>query len=370
MGLKKRINSRRQVKQAQELIRHARHLRNMREDVMADSELRHLETAETAVATALRTKADTGALAQACEGLDTVVGALQPAKWRSTLRENIEVLVVAISVAMAFRAYLLQPFKIPTGSMQPTLYGIHAEACEAPGIMDRYPQKLLKFVLTGAWYSARYAQVEGYCTGYEDSATDPSVRYLFIGNVRHRVPKDADIRGEVQVRPGMHVRKGDLLWSGYVTRGDHLFVNKVVWNFRKPRRGEIMVFGTTGIPTLPDGTHYIKRMVGLPNESISIRPPFACANGVPISKPDEIARIAARRPGYEAGYRLIHPRESGYLHQPGDVFALGDNEYFALGDNTANSRDSRYWGKVPGANLVGPAAVVYWPFSRRWGIAH
>jgi signal peptidase I len=39
-----------------------------------------------------------------------------------------------------------------------------------------------------------------------------------------------------------------------------------------------------------------------------------------------------------------------------------------MGDNTRNSRDGRYWGAVPQANLVGPAFMVYWPVSRRWGL--
>ncbi len=360
---------RQRVKQAQELLRHARHLRNMREDLMTDAEGKALSEAEAAVAAALRTKDRGDALDEACTALDATIGKLQPAKWRSSVRENVEVFVVAVSVAMAFRAYFIQPFKIPTGSMQPTLYGIHATTSAAPTFLDHYPQKLLKFVVTGTWYSERRAEVSGFCTGYEDSGTDPSVRYLFIGNARHRVPKDADSRGEVLIRPGMHADKGDLLWAGYVTRGDHLFVNKMAWNFRKPRRGEIMVFTTTGIETLPPGTHYIKRMVGLPNEAISVRPPFVCADGRPVTEPWQIARIAEQRPGYAAGYCHVDPRQPGYLHDSADVYQLGPNEYFAMGDNTTNSRDSRYWGKVPGVNLVGPAAIVYWPFSKRWGWA-
>jgi signal peptidase I len=43
---------------------------------------------------------------------------------------------------------------------------------------------------------------------------------------------------------------------------------------------------------------------------------------------------------------------------------LGEREYYALGDNTGNSRDSRYWGPVPEEKLLGPAAIVYWPFTR------
>ena len=56
-------------------------------------------------------------------------------------REWLDTLVVAISVAMAFRAYFYEPFNIPTGSMQPTLYGNHYEPCDNPGVMQKTPLK-------------------------------------------------------------------------------------------------------------------------------------------------------------------------------------------------------------------------------------
>jgi signal peptidase I len=85
-----------------------------------------------------------------------------------------------------------------------------------------------------------------------------------------------------------------------------------------------------------------------------------------------MARIADQAPGYEAGYQLVDPRTAGsdpcYLASPNQKVLLGPGEYLALGDNTTNSRDSRYWGPVRQRNLVGPACLVYWPFSKRWGL--
>ena len=53
---------------------------------------------------------------------------------------------------------------------------------------------------------------------------------------------------------------------------------------------------------------------------------------------------------------------------PAQTFDLGPGEYLALGDNSDNSLDSRYWGAVPAENLLGPATFVHWPFtSPRWG---
>ena len=57
------------------------------------------------------------------------------------------------------------------------------------------------------------------------------------------------------------------------------------------------------------------------------------------------------------------------LSEEGQEVLVPDDSYFMMGDNTTNSLDSRYWGFVPRRNIVGTAGVVFWPFSRRWGIA-
>jgi signal peptidase I len=64
-----------------------------------------------------------------------------------------------------------------------------------------------------------------------------------------------------------------------------------------------------------------------------------------------------RTDGYEVRY------EKDY-----EEYKLGKNQYFMLGDNSAHSLDSRYWGPVPRKNLMGTAMVVFWPFSHRWGL--
>ena len=166
------------------------------------------------------------------------------------------------------------------------------------------------------------------------------------------------------------VNKGDVLWAGVKIAGDHVFVDKTKWNLRAPQRGEVMVFNTKNIATLPPGTHYIKRMVGLPSESVSIDPPRLLINGQVPTGSAAIKSLMAREGDYK-GYKLVDFRQGEYdkalLKTSRDSIALNDDQYFALGDNTGNSRDGRYWGSVPSENLVGPAVVVYWPFSDRWG---
>ncbi len=382
---------RRAKKAAHELLRHTHHVRNMREDILGAAQLESLAAAEKAVHESLKTK-NHRQIASSTESLLEILNRVAPAAKGGGLRENFEILVVAIAVAMGLRAYFIQPFKIPTGSMQPTLYGIHSVEQESPTLMNRFPLKLLKFAATGEMYVERRAKADGIlvkgkpergsiwdrvlplklvkllATGEWFDPYDPSVEFFMVAGKWHKIPKDAldsrrGGRHELKFPVGGSVKKGDLLWSGVITRGDHVFVNKIVWNFRKPRRGEIMVFNTRDIPTLPQGTHYIKRMCGLPNERVSIRPPHLVIDGHEVNEPEPIGRIARQDPGY-AGYVL-----EGQLNSPDLEWPLEDGQYFAMGDNTRNSRDSRYWGPVPEVNLVGPAAIVYWPFSKRWGLA-
>jgi signal peptidase I len=291
------------------------------------------------------------------------------------LRENFEILVVALVVAMGLRAYFLQPFKIPTGSMQPTLYGITSKQKDSPDLTDRFPINFLKFAVTGQNYSEHYAKSSGTLRLSKTKSKDPSVLLFDINGKLHKIPRDAVIyfardQCEIINKPGTCdflktgdlVKKGDLLWSGIVTRGDHIFVNKIIWNLRKPKRGEIMVFKTSGIATLQQGTHYIKRMCGLPTDQVSIQPPNLVINGEIITGIKTIDRVASD-PNYD-GYQLAGKLNSSDLEWP-----LTDTQYFAMGDNTGNSKDSRYWGPVPEKNLVGPAVIIYWPFSKRWGLA-
>ncbi len=356
-------------KEAKGLIHHALHVVNMRGDLLGEPVVARIKAATIAVSEAVKA-GDMAMLQERMAALTTGLGnatAKHPLRG-GAFRENLEVAVVAVAVAMGLRAYFIQPFKIPTGSMQPTLYGITSEEAASPSLLDRFPLKLVKFVVIGDWYSVRRAAADGRIGEALMSPTDPSVVLFQIGGKRHKIPKDAVIDDNGRRNPHFHsareVRKGDVLWAGVRHSGDHLFVNKVIWNFRKPRRDEVMVFKTDGISGLVQGTHYIKRMCGLPGETISINPPNLVIDNRPVTGLRGIDRVAAARDGY-SGYQW-----AGHLDSENTAWPqpLGGDEYFALGDNTLNSADSRFWGAVPARNLVGPAVLVYWPLSSRWGL--
>ena len=236
----------------------------------------------------------------------------------SYAKEWLDTLVVAISVAMAFRAYFYEPFNIPTGSMQPTLWGYHTFQDAPKSTWDVWPLSWAKWLWTGEKYVECKAPASGMARarprgdGFANVAVGTSSKSF-------KLPTDACAN-----IVGRQFREGQTIWKGVVATGDFIFVNRWIWNFRKPRVDDVMIFSTTGIEGLPQGTHYIKRMKATPGQT----------------------------------YVLEHP-------VPGrpEVVTMGEDEYFACGDNFNNSNDSRYWGNVPGRQLRGVGSVVFWPFS-------
>ena len=327
-----------------------------------------------------------------------LLGALDPPKSFQGCREWLDILVVSISVAMAFRAYFYEPFNIPTGSMQPTLYGNHSETMspEQAGVWDTTPLRWGKWLMTGKMYECFKAPFSGVLafqptnTGHYDMRVVDAMgrmssSMLVPTDVLHPAETgDGPYRQQFYalpngLRPGDRVEAGQLLWSGLVVTGDFLFVNRWLWNFRHPRRGDVMIFSTTGIEGLQQGTHYIKRMVGTPGETISIRTPKLYVNGEEAIAPRRIGQIARQEKFDPAAYPYAGFRPSGTgdprftkpgrtLSYEGASVTLGPDEYFACGDNSPSSYDSRYWGPVPARNLCGIAGGVFWPFfNHRWG---
>ena len=144
-------------------------------------------------------------------------------------------------------------------------------------------------------------------------------------------------------------------------------MDKFSYNFVKPHRGNVFVFRTNHIPGIREDPEagspfYIKRLGGLPGDQLRVDPPFLYVNGTK-AEGYGFSRVMSAKPPYR-GYALGHE----YLSQPDRSFTVPKDGYFALGDNSYNSYDSRYWGAVPEANLVGRGLCVYWPFNQHWGL--
>jgi signal peptidase I len=181
---------------------------------------------------------------------------------KSAVRDWIESIVIAFILAMFIRTFIIQAFKIPTGSMRPTLL-------EGDAIL-----------------------VNKFIYGAKIPFTD--------------------------------------------------------WSFpavRQPRRGDVIVFIYPNEPK----KDFIKRMIGLGKDSVEIKNGTVYINDKPLEEPLFNQKYYYNRGEYGAiGKKILVP----------------DNCFFVLGDNSASSQDSRYWGFVPKKNVLGKALIIYWPLNR------
>ena len=364
---------RRNLKKTVHLTRHmVRHALNMREDVGDKAALAATRAAEINLQDAWRARA-WDRLEAACEGAAAAADQLMPSRSFPKWRENLEVLVVAISLAMACRTYFIQPFKIPTGSMQPTLNGMTARPQDGKLWRDRLPMNLVNLVFFGE----RYVEVKAKATGRLEFAGPLDDQYAYrIGTAIHLVRLamrpdspylDPDRSMHLHFQPGDRVQKGQVIASGRVRQGDHIFVNKVLYHFTRPRRGQIIVFDTNFIPGkeplgIRADTFYIKRLVGLPGEKISIRDRHLVVDGQPIEEPAVFKRQAT-----DSSYRGYVPRLGSKLPSAAAEIRVGERQFLPFGDNTYSSLDGRYFGPVAEKALVGPSFFVYWPLGAHWG---
>ena len=120
-----------------------------------------------------------------------------------------------------------------------------------------------------------------------------------------------------------------------------ILVDKWTYLFRPPARGDVIVFIAPPQPT----QDYIKRVIGLPGDTITIMNTTVIVDGVTLNE----SYVDPNNQGNMYDYKHIHD------------LVIPRNDYFVLGDNRAGSSDSRDWGFVPRKNIIGRAAFVYWP---------
>jgi len=358
---------RRLRKSLHHLFHEARHARHMREDICAPGKIARIRECEQSLKDAWN-REDFSQIDRYADQLTAAVRDVYPPHRYPRLRENLEILVVAIAVAMAFRTFFIQPFRIPTGSMQPTLNGITYVSQQGKGLMDHFPLSLVPLALFGERYVEVRAQASGTVEFRNEHTEDSFVfRIAGIPHIIHRdMPRNFEPMRSV-------VRKGDVLASGKRRLGDHIFVNRMKYNFTAPERGDVFVFSTREIkhPDIRPDNYYIKRIAGMPGESISIKPPYLIADGATITNPPVFERQAtASGKGYH-GYTLVGDAPiQAILKRSSDTLRLADDEYLPLGDHTRASLDGRFFGGVRKRSVIVPAFLVYWPFSSRWGLIH
>lgn len=147
--------------------------------------------------------------------------------------------------------------------------------------------------------------------------------------------------------------------------GDHIIVNKFIYGpkgdgplswlapLRDIRRGDIIVFR---FPQDPE-VDYVKRVIGLPGDTIRIRDKRVSVNGKELPEPYVIHLDPQM---YPEGQFLPEPYRSRDHFGP---FEVPPGQYFAMGDNRDRSSDSRFWGTVPRSHIKGRAFMVYWSFG-------
>lgn len=317
------------------------------------------------------------------------------------LRENFEVLLVALTVAMGIRTFFLQPFKIPTGSMQPTLFGVTSTP-DAMRSGEEFNQESNFQVPTGwgrirEWFEGvSYVDVKAQTDGELGRIEQPFKILIFniyqtveIGGKTHWIWFPPDFGGytlqqRAGLTPGRTYHTGEQVVRMRVISGDHLFVDRLAYNFRAPKRGEIIVFETKGIYGLPQDQFYIKRLVGLGGEHVQIgNDRHLIINGqrLDASTPhfEKVYSFDPKTPPLESHYsghvndfvaHKFYPRMYGSMQLFPDenaVFNVQPDHFIVMGDNTLNSLDSRYWGDFPATNVIGRSFFVYWPLSDRFG---
>jgi signal peptidase I len=148
--------------------------------------------------------------------------------------------------------------------------------------------------------------------------------------------------------------------------GGAIFVDKWIYRFAQPRRGDVVVFKTEGIKSLKLDSCFVKRIAGLPGETVSIDPPYLVVNGNKITTPDIFRKIEAGENGF-SGFCLVSQNTSmpTFLKSSTDKITLGPDEYLVLGDNTPHSLDGRYFGPIKRDVILGKAFYIYAPADRK-----
>lgn len=232
------------------------------------------------------------------------------------IREWSDPLIIAFILAMFIRTFVVELFKIPSGSMTPTLIGDYIAEYDFDNDGDD------DLVVWNKWQEGKnWLQV------------------FFRENGKY-IKSKVYPPGYVNIDPrSFHLRE------------DKILVNKFAYWFTPPKRGDIAVFKVPKKsdpsidPWEPDKPVYIKRVIGLPDEEVGIYNGHIYINGKPLNNIPQI-----KDNEYTNAFSYTKER-------------VPDGQIFMFGDNSSNSSDSRRWGGVPLENFKGKAIFRYWPLK-------
>ena len=175
--------------------------------------------------------------------------------------------------------------------------------------------------------------------GQAPAAPAPSRLRLLLREILETILLTAIIYAAVNFATGRFRVEGDSMQPNLHPE-QYVLVDKVSYRLGQPRRGDIVVFQYP----LATERDFIKRVIGLPGETVTVTGGAVSINGQPLNEP-----YIAAPPAYN------------------NTWTLGPDQYFVLGDNRNNSSDSHNWGPLNRQYLIGRAVFVYWP-PDGWGL--
>lgn len=401
-----------------------------RRDVLPTVLVEELQSHIGSLRVVLKERDNAAKLKLEIEALEEVLrrtgGAIYP---KTALVENVEFFLVAAIVILGIRTYFVQPFKIPTNSMWPTYYGMTGEnfppGTEAPGLAAR----AFRLVAFGAIRKEVVAPRNGEISAlFNDNGTlvetpRPGRKWLvipttfseytfYVGDEPATIRVPPDFRTEferifidtyfgsqaafnaewnrlfragkltlkgtgrldrvVRMPLGKTAKSGEPVLRFDLLTGDQLFVDRMSYHFVRPTVGQGFVFRTGNIPGIAavyGDQYYIKRLVGVPGDTLEIAEPALLRNGRLIEGADAFAQNANREGKYRGYFNANPATGAHYLLNRNEKLSVPDNAFFAMGDNSGHSADSRYWGFVPAKDVAGRPLFIYYPFTSRWGPA-
>ena len=223
-------------------------------------------------------------------------------------------------------------------------------------LQDRYPN----------WKQEGNPQVQQFNARVADSASEPVVveyarsffPVLFVVFVLRSFLVEPFQIPSTSMVPTLQV--GDYILVNKFTYGIRLPVSRTkVIDFNEPKRGDVMVF----FPPHMNDTYFIKRVVGLPGDTVTYRRKQLFVNGEAVPR-EHLATLPVQRSRYQLGMEQLgeakHLMQVDDARVPRDFFVkVKPGHYFMMGDNRDNSSDSRIWGQVPEKDIVGKAFAVW-----------